>query len=69
MVEVRNRLKKYSDLRVSVRNLTSLRQGAPVDIDFSITGPDAKKLQEDDIAGEDRAGDDRAEDPGGAAPG
>ena len=40
MAEVRQRLKKLPDLRVSVRNLTSLRQGAPVDIDFSITGPD-----------------------------
>jgi len=45
MIEVRNRLKKYADLRVSVRNLTSLRQGAPVDIDFSITGPDAQTLK------------------------
>jgi HAE1 family hydrophobic/amphiphilic exporter-1 len=39
MQEVRRRLAKFPDLRVSVRNLTSLRQGAPVDIDFVITGP------------------------------
>lgn len=45
MIEVRNRLKQYPDLRVSVRNLTSLRQGAPVDIDFSITGPDPHTLE------------------------
>ena len=31
---------KYPELRASVRNLTSFRQGAPVDIDFVITGPD-----------------------------
>ncbi len=44
MQEVRRRLGKYRDLEVSVRNLTSLRQGAPVDIDFSITGPDLSQL-------------------------
>ncbi|TWU17295.1 Multidrug resistance protein MdtC [Novipirellula galeiformis] len=44
MGEVRKRLKALSDVRVSVRNLTSLRQGAPVDIDFAITGPDADQL-------------------------
>ncbi len=44
MTEVRQRLKKFKDLRVAVRNLTSLRQGAPVDIDFSITGPDIEAL-------------------------
>jgi HAE1 family hydrophobic/amphiphilic exporter-1 len=44
MAEVRSRLKKHKELRVSVRNLTSLRQGAPVDIDFSITGPDLASL-------------------------
>ncbi len=44
MAEIRNRLKTVSDLRLSVRNLTSLRQGAPVDIDFAITGPDADRL-------------------------
>jgi HAE1 family hydrophobic/amphiphilic exporter-1 len=44
MQEVRRRLSKLPDLRVAVRNLTSFRQGAPVDIDFSITGPDLKQL-------------------------
>lgn len=44
MAEVRALLKPLKDLRVSVRNLTSLRQGAPVDIDFSITGPDIQAL-------------------------
>ena len=44
MLEVRRRLSRFKDLRVSVRNLTSFRQGAPVDIDFSITGPDLKQL-------------------------
>ncbi len=44
MSEIRERLKEISDLRLSVRNLTSLRQGAPVDIDFAITGPDADRL-------------------------
>ncbi len=34
------------DLRVSVRNLTSLRQGAPVDIDFVIDGPEMDALAE-----------------------
>ncbi|MGE0758382.1 MAG: efflux RND transporter permease subunit [Pirellulaceae bacterium] len=44
MAEIRSRLKKLSEVTVSVRNLTSLRQGAPVDIDFSITGPDTAQL-------------------------
>lgn len=44
MQEIRRRLSKYSDLRVSVRNQTSLRQGAPVDIDFAVTGPDLHEL-------------------------
>lgn len=46
MVAVRQRLKPLSGVRASVRNLTSLRQGAPVDIDFSITGPDLMRLLE-----------------------
>jgi HAE1 family hydrophobic/amphiphilic exporter-1 len=46
MAEIRNRLNQIPDVRLSVRNLTSLRQGAPVDIDFAITGPDADKLLE-----------------------
>src|SRR5688500_12949012 len=44
MAEVRRRLRALSQVRVSVRNLTSLRQGAPVDIDFSITGSDIAQL-------------------------
>lgn len=44
MTQVRSRLSKYPDLEVSVRNLTSLRQGAPVDIDFAISGPDLDDL-------------------------
>ena len=44
MGEIRARLAAIPDVRVSVRNLTSLRQGAPVDIDFSITGPDPNQL-------------------------
>ena len=46
MAEIRKRLNQLPDIIVSVRNLTSLRQGAPVDIDFSITGPDLEKLVE-----------------------
>jgi len=46
MTEIRRKLNTLSDVRVSVRNLTSLRQGAPVDIDFSITGPDLVALVE-----------------------
>ncbi|MCA9085422.1 MAG: efflux RND transporter permease subunit [Planctomycetaceae bacterium] len=44
MAEVRSKLGGIPGLRASVRNLTSLRQGAPVDIDFSITGPDIDQL-------------------------
>jgi HAE1 family hydrophobic/amphiphilic exporter-1 len=44
MLAVRKRLAQFSDLRVSVRNLTSLRQGAPVDIDFVLTGPELETL-------------------------
>jgi HAE1 family hydrophobic/amphiphilic exporter-1 len=46
MAEIRQVLKRTPDLRGSVRNLTSLRQGANVDIDFSITGPDINLLSE-----------------------
>jgi HAE1 family hydrophobic/amphiphilic exporter-1 len=46
MTEIRKRLSKLPDIRVSVRTLTSFRQGAPVDIDFSITGPDLATLSE-----------------------
>jgi HAE1 family hydrophobic/amphiphilic exporter-1 len=44
MVAVRERLKSLPGVRPSVRNLTSLRQGAPVDIDLAITGPDLLRL-------------------------
>ncbi len=44
MLEIRKAIASTPDVRVSVRNLSSLRQGAPVDIDFSITGPDIGKL-------------------------
>jgi HAE1 family hydrophobic/amphiphilic exporter-1 len=46
MAEARKILKGVPDVRVSIRNLTSLRQGPNVDIDFSITGPDIKELSE-----------------------
>ncbi|MCA9168089.1 MAG: efflux RND transporter permease subunit, partial [Planctomycetales bacterium] len=46
MAQIRGRLNTLPDVRFSVRNLTSLRQGAPVDIDFSITGPDLEKLSQ-----------------------
>ncbi len=46
MLEIRKRLSGLPDLRCSVRNLSSLRQGPPVDIDFSITGPDIGGLAE-----------------------
>jgi hydrophobic/amphiphilic exporter-1 (mainly G- bacteria), HAE1 family len=44
MLEIRKTIAGTPDVRVSVRNLSSLRQGAPVDVDFSITGPDIGKL-------------------------
>jgi HAE1 family hydrophobic/amphiphilic exporter-1 len=44
MIAARARLSKFEDLLVSVRNLTSLRQGAPVDIDFVIEGPELETL-------------------------
>ena len=46
MSEVRSTLNTIPDVKISVRNLTSLRQGAPVDIDMAITGPDPEKLLE-----------------------
>jgi HAE1 family hydrophobic/amphiphilic exporter-1 len=39
MREVRAIISQYPELRASIRNLTSFRQGAPVDVDFAITGP------------------------------
>ncbi|WP_428307224.1 efflux RND transporter permease subunit [Lacipirellula sp.] len=44
MREVRSIIAAYPDLRASVRNLTSFRQGAPVDLDFVVTGPDLQEL-------------------------
>ena len=44
MGTVRNKLKTLTGLRAGVRNLTTLRQGANVDIDFSITGPSLEEL-------------------------
>jgi len=44
MQQVRSRLNRFGDLQIAVRNLTSLRQGAPVDIDFMIEGTDIKTL-------------------------
>lgn len=46
MAEIRRRMAALPEIRVSVRNLTSFRQGPPVDIDFTITGPDIEKLSE-----------------------
>jgi HAE1 family hydrophobic/amphiphilic exporter-1 len=46
MMDIRRRLRQppFNHLAVSVRNQTSLRQGAPVDIDFVLTGPDLAPL-------------------------
>jgi HAE1 family hydrophobic/amphiphilic exporter-1 len=44
MSEIRRSLASLPEIRASVRNLTSFRQGAPVDIDFTITGPDIEQL-------------------------
>jgi HAE1 family hydrophobic/amphiphilic exporter-1 len=44
MREVRDIIAQYPELRASVRNLTSFRQGAPVDLDFAVTGPDLMTL-------------------------
>ncbi len=44
MREIRAIVGQYPELRASVRNLTSFRQGAPVDIDFVITGPSLETL-------------------------
>lgn len=46
MAEIRTKLREVPGVRASVRNLTSLRTGAPVDIDFSITGTDVQALAE-----------------------
>jgi hydrophobic/amphiphilic exporter-1 (mainly G- bacteria), HAE1 family len=44
MREVRDIIAQYPELRASVRNLTSFRQGAPVDLDFAVSGPDLLTL-------------------------
>jgi HAE1 family hydrophobic/amphiphilic exporter-1 len=44
MRDVRQIIAQYPELRASVRNLTSFRQGAPVDIDFVVTGPNLETL-------------------------
>ena len=44
MREVRQIIAQHPDLRASIRNLTSFRQGAPVDIDFVVTGPGLQDL-------------------------
>lgn len=44
MTEVRRALADLPDVRVAVRNLASLRQGAPVDIDLAVTGPSFETL-------------------------
>jgi HAE1 family hydrophobic/amphiphilic exporter-1 len=46
MREVRKIIGQFPELRASVRNLTSFRQGAPVDVDFAITGPELDVLAE-----------------------
>lgn len=46
MADVRTRLNQIGDLQVSVRNLTSLRQGSGSDVDFSVTGPSLEILLE-----------------------
>lgn len=46
MSEVRSKLSKIPNVRVSIRNLSSLRQGPNFPIDFSVTGPDVIKLAE-----------------------
>ncbi|MBI4327908.1 MAG: efflux RND transporter permease subunit [Chloroflexi bacterium] len=45
MQEVRRRLKKYPDLRMSLRNPQTINLGGPnFDIDFSLLGPDLETL-------------------------
>ncbi len=46
MTEIRTLLSSIPDVRPSVRNLSSLRQGPNVDIDFSVMGSDIRKLDE-----------------------
>lgn len=44
MTAIREQLQVLPDVNASVRNLTSFRQGAPVDIDFTISGSDIPAL-------------------------
>ncbi|HMJ89077.1 MAG TPA: efflux RND transporter permease subunit, partial [Candidatus Acidoferrum sp.] len=45
MLEVRKRLKRFSDLRISVRNPQTFSLGGPnIDIDFALLGPDLETL-------------------------
>ena len=45
MQAVRARMKPFTDLRIQVRNTATLNQGsAPVDVDFSIRGPELEAL-------------------------
>lgn len=45
MTEVRQRLRKFTDMRISVRNLSSFNiGGGNFDIDFSLRGPDLNAL-------------------------
>ena len=46
MDEIRGLLRSVPDVRASVRNLSSLRQGPNVDIDFTVTGPDVQQLSQ-----------------------
>ncbi|MFN9591263.1 MAG: efflux RND transporter permease subunit [Pirellulaceae bacterium] len=46
MDEIRALLRSVPDVRASVRNLSSLRQGPNVDIDFTVTGPDVQQLSQ-----------------------
>lgn len=46
-MEIRKRLRKFSDLRISIRNPQTFSLGGPnYDMDFAITGPDLNRLSE-----------------------
>jgi HAE1 family hydrophobic/amphiphilic exporter-1 len=45
VMEIRRRMKKFSDLRVSIRNPQTISLGGPnYDIDFALMGPDLRQL-------------------------
>ena len=46
MQEIREAIKRYPNVRASVRNISSFRQGAPVDLDYTISGPSLDALGE-----------------------